>query len=42
MIERAERTKLARQWLAKAEEDLVAARHLATCRLISAAPARAG
>ena len=28
MIERPERTQLARQWLAKAEEDLVAARHL--------------
>ncbi len=30
MIERPERTKLARQWLAKAEEDLIAARHLLT------------
>jgi HEPN domain-containing protein len=28
MIEGPERTKLARQWFAKAEEDLVAARHL--------------
>lgn len=28
MIERPERTKLARQWLIKAAEDLVAARHL--------------